>query len=66
MPTAAKKGVTFAQDTKIGSEAEKFHIAKRLENIIKLAKQQESRPAESLIILLDEFRKDAALRKQML
>jgi len=65
-PTAIKKGVTFAPDTKPGPEPEKSHTAKRLEEIIRLAKQQESIPAEAPVIPNDESPEDAALRRQML
>ncbi len=66
VPTAIKKGVTFAPDTKTGPEPEKSHTAKRLEEIMKLAKQQESIPAEAPVIPNDESPEDAALRRQML
>jgi unconventional prefoldin RPB5 interactor 1 len=62
----AKKGVKFSADTKIGPEPEKPKTAKRVETIMNLAKQQDTRPSEPPIIPTDESPEDAALRREML
>lgn len=67
-PTAsarAKKGVSFAEDTKAGPELAKSQTAKRIEDIMKLAKQSEA-PATPPIMPADESPEDSALRRQML
>ncbi|KAH7379702.1 Prefoldin subunit-domain-containing protein [Cadophora sp. MPI-SDFR-AT-0126] len=61
-----KKGVKFAEDTKPGPESEKSKTAKRLEDIMKIAKQQETPPSEPPIIPTNETAEDAALRREML
>lgn len=64
-PARAKKGVTFADDTKAGPEHEKSQTAKRIEGIMKLARQSES-PSEPPVIPTNESAEDAALRREML
>ena len=62
----AKRGVKFSADTKIGPEPEKSQTAKRVETIMNMAKQQDTRPSELPIIPNDESPEDAALRREML
>ncbi|PBP27654.1 hypothetical protein BUE80_DR001467 [Diplocarpon rosae] len=64
--TPKKKGVKFTEDTKPGPELEMSQTAKRIEDIMKIAKEQESRPSEPPIIPTNETPKDAALRREML
>ncbi|TAQ91193.1 hypothetical protein B7494_g486 [Chlorociboria aeruginascens] len=70
VPTAsanpAKKGVRFSEDTKPGPEIEKSQTAKRIEQIMSFAKQQETPPSATAIIPTDESPEDAALRREML
>ncbi|EKD13295.1 hypothetical protein MBM_08738 [Drepanopeziza brunnea f. sp. 'multigermtubi' MB_m1] len=61
-----KKGVKFAEDTKPGPNVEKSQTAKRLEEIMKMAKQQETPPSETPVIPKSESLEDAALRQEML
>ncbi|KAK0113622.1 hypothetical protein ONS95_013867 [Cadophora gregata] len=63
---SVKKGVSFAEDTKPGPEPEKSKTAKRLEDIMKIAKQQETPPTDPPIIPANETAEDAALRREML
>ncbi|PVH88132.1 hypothetical protein DL98DRAFT_525395 [Cadophora sp. DSE1049] len=65
-PKPTKKGVKFAEDTKPGPKPEKSKTAKRLEDIMKIAKQQEAPPSEPPIIPTNETAEDAALRREML
>ncbi|CZS97608.1 uncharacterized protein RAG0_06596 [Rhynchosporium agropyri] len=65
-PKPTKKGVKFAEDTKPGPEPEKSKAAKRLEGIMKIAKEQEMPASEAPIIPVDEDPEDAALRREML
>ncbi|KAL2061350.1 hypothetical protein VTL71DRAFT_7623 [Oculimacula yallundae] len=65
-PKPTKKGVKFAEDTKPGPEPEKSKTAKRLEDIMKIAKAQETPPTEAPIIPTNETPEDAALRREML
>ncbi|KAH7327224.1 Prefoldin subunit-domain-containing protein [Rhexocercosporidium sp. MPI-PUGE-AT-0058] len=65
-PKPTKKGVKFAEDTKPGPEPEKSKTAKRLEDIMKIAKEQERPPSEPAIIPTNETAEDAALRREML
>lgn len=65
-PKPVKKGVKFAEDTKSGEEPKKSETAKRLEDIMKLAKQQGKPPTEPAIIPTNESSEDAALRREML
>lgn len=62
----ARKGVKFTEDTKTGSEPEKSQTAKRLEEIMSIAKQSEAKPSEPPVIPTDESEEDAALRREML
>jgi len=62
----AKKGVKFSSDTKNGHEPEKSRTAKRIEDIMNMAKQQDLRPSEPPFIPTDESPEDAALRREML
>lgn len=66
IPKSKKKGVKFAEDTKPGPSVEKSKTAKRLEDIMKIAKQQETPPPEPPIIPTSESPEDAALRRAML
>ncbi|KAF8863110.1 hypothetical protein BDZ45DRAFT_645393 [Acephala macrosclerotiorum] len=61
-----KKGVAFSEDTKLGPEPQKSHTAKRVEEIMKLAKQSEEKPPKPPIIPTNESTEDAALRREML
>jgi unconventional prefoldin RPB5 interactor 1 len=61
-----RKGVSFAEDTKPGPEPQKSRTAKRLEDIMKLARQSEARISEPPVIPKNESAEDAALRQQML
>jgi unconventional prefoldin RPB5 interactor 1 len=61
-----KKGVQFTEDTKSGPEPEKSRTAKRLEDIMSIAKQSEANPSEPAVIPTDETPEDAALRREML
>lgn len=65
-PKPTKKGVKFAEDTKPGPEPEKSQTAKRLEDIMKIAKQHENPSSEPPIIPKNETSEDAALRREML
>ncbi|KAH6720780.1 Prefoldin subunit-domain-containing protein [Leptodontidium sp. MPI-SDFR-AT-0119] len=65
-PKPTKKGVKFAEDTKPGPEPEKSKTAKRLEDIMKIAKEQETPPSEPPVIPTNETAEDAALRREML
>jgi unconventional prefoldin RPB5 interactor 1 len=62
----AKKGVKFTEDTKDGPEPEMSRNAKRLEEIMNIAKQSEEKPSEPPIIPTNESPEDAALRREML
>ncbi|KAE8447032.1 hypothetical protein EG329_011167 [Mollisiaceae sp. DMI_Dod_QoI] len=61
-----KKGVSFSEDTKPGPEVQKSQTARRMEEIMKLAKQQEEKPSEPPIVPQNESAEDAALRHEML
>jgi unconventional prefoldin RPB5 interactor 1 len=61
-----KKGVKFTDDTKSGTELEMSQTARRLEDVMKLAKLQEAVPSEPPVIPADESPEDAALRREML
>jgi unconventional prefoldin RPB5 interactor 1 len=61
-----KKGVKFAEDTKSGPEPEKSRTAKRVEEIMSIAKRSEERSAEPAIVPTDESPEDAKLRREML
>lgn len=65
-PKPVKRGVSFTEDTKSGPELEKSQTAKRLEEIMSIAKEQERPPTEPAIIPVDESAEDAAFRHQML
>lgn len=62
----AKKGVKFAPDTKTGPEQERSQTAKRIEQIMSIAKQQQGKPSEAPIIPTNETPEDAALRQEMI
>jgi len=64
--SSTKKAVTFAEDTKPDPEPQKSQAARRLEEIMNSAKQQETKPSEPPVIPADESPEDAALRRQML
>lgn len=66
MVQATKRGVKFTDDTKPGPEEAKSQTAKRLEEIMKLAKQSEAKPSAPPIVPTDEPTADAALRREML
>jgi unconventional prefoldin RPB5 interactor 1 len=61
-----KKGVKFTDETKSGPELEMSQTARRLEDVMKLAKLQEAAPSEPPVIPADESPEDAALRREML
>jgi unconventional prefoldin RPB5 interactor 1 len=61
-----KKGVKFSEDTQSGPEIVTSQTAKRLEEIMKKAKQSQAKSAEPPIIPADESVEDAALRRQMI
>ena len=65
-PESKKKGVKFSDDTKTGPEGQKSKTAKRVEEIMSLARQQDAKPTEPPIIPTDESLEDAALRREML
>lgn len=68
-PKAAKpvkKGVKFAPDTKTGPEQEKSQTAKRIEEIMSIAKQHQGKPSEAPVIPTNETPEDAALRQEMI
>jgi unconventional prefoldin RPB5 interactor 1 len=64
-PSRAKKGVSFTEDTKAGPEQQQSKTARRIEDIMKLAKQSEI-SSEAPIIPTNESSEDAALRREML
>lgn len=67
VPTSpsVNKGVKFAEDTKPGPESEMSHTAKRLEEIMRMAKESEQ-SSEIPVIPTNESAEDAALRREML
>ncbi|KAI0105954.1 Prefoldin subunit-domain-containing protein [Daldinia grandis] len=60
-----KKSVTFSEDTKSGEEREQSETAKRLEEILQKAKDQQSIILDP-ILPADESTEDAALREDMI
>ncbi|OTB17475.1 hypothetical protein K445DRAFT_316092 [Daldinia sp. EC12] len=60
-----KKSVTFSEDTKSGEEPEKSETAKRLEEILQKARDQQSIISDP-ILPADESMEDAALREDMI
>ncbi|KAF3069875.1 hypothetical protein GL218_07860 [Daldinia childiae] len=60
-----KKSVTFSEDTKSGEELEQSETAKRLEEILQKAKDQQSIISDP-ILPADESIEDAALREDMI
>ncbi|KAI1397214.1 Prefoldin subunit-domain-containing protein [Hypoxylon fuscum] len=64
-PGARKKGVTFSEDTKPGEEEEKSETAKRLEEILQRAKDQQSIISDP-IFPADESAEDRELREDMI
>ena len=62
----AKKGVKFASDTKSGPEPQKSRTAKRIEEIMSIAKQSEAQSTDPPIVPTNESAEDAALRREML
>ncbi|KAI1655356.1 Prefoldin subunit-domain-containing protein [Daldinia decipiens] len=60
-----KKSVTFSEDTKTGEELEQSETAKRLEEILQKAKDQQSIISDP-ILPADESMEDAALREDMI
>ncbi len=63
---STKKAVKFAEDTKPGPAVEKSHTAKRVEQIMELAKRSSAPPSEAPVIPTDESPEDSALRREML
>ncbi|KAI0999848.1 hypothetical protein K3495_g8349 [Podosphaera aphanis] len=61
-----KRSVSFTEDTKLGPDLEMSNTAKRLEEIMKLARKQEELPLEPPIIPENESAEDSALRRDML
>ncbi len=64
--SSTKKVVTFAEDTKPDPAPQKSPAARRLEEIMNSAKEQETKPSEPPVIPADESPEDAALRRQMI
>ncbi|KAI1384205.1 Prefoldin subunit-domain-containing protein [Hypoxylon trugodes] len=64
-PAPKKKGVTFSEDTKPALVEEQSDTAKRLEEILKKARDQQSIISDP-IMPADESEEDAALREDML
>jgi unconventional prefoldin RPB5 interactor 1 len=62
----AKKAVSFADDTKSGHESPNSSNARRLEQIMRTAKDQEAMSAQQSVIPEDESPEDAELRREML
>ncbi|KAI0853559.1 Prefoldin subunit-domain-containing protein [Daldinia vernicosa] len=60
-----KKSVAFSEDTKFGEELEQSETAKRLEEILQKAKDQQSIISDP-ILPADESMEDAALREDMI
>ncbi|KAI2626128.1 Prefoldin subunit-domain-containing protein [Hypomontagnella submonticulosa] len=60
-----KKSVTFSEDTKLGDQQEQSETAKRLEEIMKTAREQQSIISDP-VFPADESPEDAALREDML
>ncbi|KAI1464295.1 Prefoldin subunit-domain-containing protein [Daldinia caldariorum] len=60
-----KKSVTFSEDTKSGEDPEKSETAKRLEEILQKAKDQQSIISDP-VFPADESMEDAALREDMI
>ncbi|KAM3083925.1 hypothetical protein ACMFMG_001969 [Clarireedia jacksonii] len=68
-PKPAKKGVKFSEDTKaetVEPKPQKSQAAKRMEEIMKSAKESEKLSSEPAVIPADESEEDAALRRDML
>jgi unconventional prefoldin RPB5 interactor 1 len=69
-PQPAKKGVSFAEDTKAGHEPQtqlqKSRDAQRVQKIMQAAKNQEKIMTGAPIIPTDELAREAALRREML
>lgn len=63
---SAKKSVRFSEDTMSGPEVTTSNTAKRVENIMRQAKQSEAKPTDAPIIPTDEPADDAALRREMI
>jgi unconventional prefoldin RPB5 interactor 1 len=61
-----KKGVKFAKDTKSGPEPQKSQTARRIEEIMSIAKQSEAKSTEPPVVPTNESAEDAALRREML
>ncbi|KAF7549297.1 hypothetical protein G7Z17_g6472 [Cylindrodendrum hubeiense] len=67
-PSPANKAVSFAPDTKVGDEPKPqvSRNAKRVEQIMKTAKEQENATDEKPVIPDNEDEDDAEMRRQML
>ncbi|KFA65745.1 hypothetical protein S40285_04885 [Stachybotrys chlorohalonatus IBT 40285] len=69
-PVTSKKGVSFAEDTKAGHEPlpqpQTSRAARRVESIMKTARDQEQISQQVAVIPDDEDPDDAALRREML
>ena len=61
-----KKGVSFAADTRQGPERAMSRTAKRVDELMEIAQQQDEPSPESPIIPANESAEDADLRKEML
>jgi unconventional prefoldin RPB5 interactor 1 len=64
-PKPKKKGVTFADDTKPGTEQQKFKTAGKVDDLMRQAKDQENIISEP-VVPSDESEADAQLRRDML
>ncbi|KAK1726810.1 hypothetical protein CaCOL14_009267 [Colletotrichum acutatum] len=63
---AAKKSVSFAEDTKPSAEQQVSRNAQRVEEIMQTARSQENISREAPVIPEDESEEDAFLRREML
>ncbi|EPQ65643.1 Bgt-2185 [Blumeria graminis f. sp. tritici] len=61
-----KKSVTFTGDTKSGPSTEKSATARRVEEIMRIARQQESFSFNQPVIPINESIEDSKLRREML
>ncbi|OTB01288.1 hypothetical protein M426DRAFT_221089 [Hypoxylon sp. CI-4A] len=64
-PVAKKKSVTFTDDTKSGDQPQQTDTAKRLEEILQKAKDQQSIISDP-VFPADESEEDASLREDMI
>ncbi|KAK1757408.1 Prefoldin subunit-domain-containing protein [Echria macrotheca] len=68
-PQTIKKSVSFAEDTKPGNQDDVAPIsrnARKVEELMKIAREQEAMDMSKAVIPTDESAEDSALRRQML